>query len=30
MAESLQFSKNYNDLSTDRGFQFEFFLRSLQ
>ncbi len=25
MAESLEFSKNYNDLSTNRGFQFEFF-----
>ena len=25
MSESLEFSKNYNDLSTNRGFQFEFF-----
>jgi membrane protease subunit (stomatin/prohibitin family) len=25
VAESLEFSKNYNDLSTNRGFQFEFF-----
>jgi len=25
MSESLQFSRNYSDLSTERGFQFEFF-----
>ncbi len=25
MSEKIQFTKNYNDLSTDKGFQFEFF-----
>ena len=25
MVDSLEFSKNYNDLSTNRGFQFEFY-----
>jgi hypothetical protein len=25
MSEKIQFTRNYNDLSTNRGFQFEFF-----